>query len=197
YTVRQLLQLFDRAYGTFQPADSAWPRGDGRYADPFRPQIEPSGFETIEAVEADRAAHLSAVRHMFETLDVLVFTLGLTEAWVAKEDGAVFPLAPGVAAGKMDFTRYEFVNFGVNEVISDLEAFIARLQQVNRDARVILTASPVPLIATYENRHVLVSTTYSKSGLRVAAEETVRRHSNCVYFPSYEIITGNYTRGIY
>src|SRR5208337_2703565 len=95
------------------------------------------------------------------------------------------------------FTRYEFVNFGVNEVISDLEAFIERLQQVNRDARVILTVSPVPLIATYENRHVLVSTTYSKSVLRVAAEETVRRHSNCVYFPSYEIITGNYTRGIY
>jgi hypothetical protein len=197
YTVRQLLQLFDRAYGSFQPADSAWARGDGRYADPFRPQIEPSGFETTEAVEEDRSAHLSAVRHMFETLDVLVFTLGLTEAWAAKEDGAVFPLAPGVAAGKMDFTRYEFVNFGVNEVISDLEAFIERLREVNRGARIILTVSPVPLIATYENRHVLVSTTYSKSVLRVAAEEIVRRHSNCVYFPSYEIITGNYTRGIY
>ncbi len=197
YTVRQLLQLFDRAYGAFQPADSAWPRGDGRYADPFRPQIEPSGFETIEAVEADRSVHLSAVRRMFETLDVLVFTLGLTEAWVAKEDGAVFPLAPGVAAGKMDSTRYEFVNFGANEVISDLEAFIERLRQVNRDARIILTVSPVPLIATYENRHVLVATTYSKSVLRVAAEEIVRRHSNCVYFPSYEIVTGNYTRGIY
>ena len=33
--------------------------------------------------------------------------------------------------------------------------------------------------------------------LRVAAEQVTRRHSHCDYFPSYEIITGNFNRGRY
>src|SRR4029077_9328696 len=36
YTSRQLLQLFDRAYKTFQPAEDIWPDGEGRLFDPFR-----------------------------------------------------------------------------------------------------------------------------------------------------------------
>ena len=39
YTVRQLLQTFNRAYGLFHPADVAWPREDGAVVDPFRPQV--------------------------------------------------------------------------------------------------------------------------------------------------------------
>ncbi|MGK3891080.1 hypothetical protein, partial [Enterococcus faecium] len=80
------------------PAEPAWQRPDGRWADPFRPSIEPEGFATIEDLEADRRAHLAAVREMFAGLDVFVFTLGLTEAWVSRVDGAVFPIAPGVIA---------------------------------------------------------------------------------------------------
>ena len=56
--------------------------------------------------------------------------------------------------------------------------------------RLILTVSPVPLVATYEDRHVLISTTYSKSVLRVAAETVTRTRPATAYFPSYEIITG-------
>lgn len=197
YTARQLLQLFDRAYGTFVPEDNSWVREDGRLVDPFRPQIEPEGFATVEELERSRANHFAAVREMFERLDIFVFTLGLTEAWRRRADGAVYPLAQGVAGGELDADRHEFVNFGVAEVTADLQGFVERLLRVNPRARVILTVSPVPLIATYEDRHVLLSTTYSKSVLRVAAEEICRRNAMCAYFPSYEIITGNYTRGEY
>jgi hypothetical protein len=134
---------------------------------------------------------------MFETLDVFIFTLGLTESWKSKVDGAVYPLAPGVAGGEMDFSRYEFVNFRVADVVADLERFLTLLQEVNPRARVIITVSPVPLIATYEHQHVLVATTYSKSVLRAAATEICARYENCAYFPSYEIISGNYARGVF
>lgn len=197
YTTRQLLQLFYRAYGLFKPADNAWVRSDGRLVDPFRPQVEPEGFATVEELEASRVEHYAAVREMFERCDVFVFTLGLTESWRSRVDGAVFPLAPGVVAGAPDPERYEFINFSAGEVTADLQAFIDRLRGVNPAAKVILTVSPVPLIATYEDRHVLVSTTYSKSALRVAAEEVCQRNPRCAYFPSYEIITGNYTRSEY
>jgi hypothetical protein len=197
YTARQLLQLFDRAFGDFQPIDGAWARPDGRLVDAFRPQVEPDGFYTTQDLALAREIHLESVRRMFKELDVLVFTLGLTEAWRSRIDGAVYPLAPGVIAGTSNAERYEFVNFQVRDVVVDLQAFLARLRSVNPAARVILTVSPVPLIATYEDRHVLVSTTYSKAVLRVAAEEVVRGDPASDYFPSYELITGNHTRGAY
>ncbi|HEX3663646.1 MAG TPA: GSCFA domain-containing protein [Rhizomicrobium sp.] len=196
YTAKQLVQLFDRAYGKFQPKDTCW-RRRARFFDPFRPGIEPDGFASVRELRLSRRDHFTAVRQMFQQLDVFVFTLGLTEAWRAKSDGAVFPLAPGVSAGVFNPELHEFVNFGVAEVIQDLNDFLRRLARVNRKARVILTVSPVPLAATFEPAHVLVSTTYSKSVLRVAAEEVARTHRRVTYFPSYEIITGNFNRGRY
>jgi hypothetical protein len=192
YTVRQLGQLFDRAYGLFEPADRAWHRPDGRLVDPFRPLVEPAGFASLEALEADRDTHLAAVRAMFESCDVFIFTLGLTEGWVARRDGAVFPLAPGVVAAPPADGGYDFVNFDVVGIVDDLAAFIRKLRTVNAGVRIILTVSPVSLIATYEARHVLVSTIYSKSVLRVAAEMVCNACENVAYFPSYEVITGHH-----
>ena len=123
--------------------------------------------------------------------------MGLTEGWRSKIDGATFPLAPGVAAGQFDPSTHEFVNFSARETVEDLEIFLRRLRGVNPGARIILTVSPVPLIATYEPRHVLVSTTYSKAALRVAAEEVASGKHDVAYFPSYEIITGSFNRGAY
>ena len=197
YTSRQLLQLFERAFGEFHPADTAWQRPDGRWVDPFRPQVEPDGFADAAGVASALASHLPAVRNMFESLDVLVFTLGLTEAWRNRRDGAVFPLAPGVVAGSMDDAQHEFVNFGVDEICADLQTFVRKLRLVNPGARMILTVSPVPLIATYEARHVLVSNTASKAVLRVAAERIVRQHEGVDYFPSFEVITAASARGRY
>ena len=197
YTARQLVQLFDRAYGTFTPRDRAWLRPDGRYADPFRPQIEPDGFTGADDVARSRETHLAAVRTMFDELDVFVFTLGLTEAWRSTVDGAVFPLAPGVAAGQADAALYGFVNFSAREVAADLAAFLQRLKSVNARARVVITVSPQPPIATYEPRHVLVSATYTKAALRVAADEIERAHPDVWYFPGYEIVAGGFNRGAY
>jgi hypothetical protein len=197
YTVRQLLQLFDRAYGLFEPMDNVWQRRDGAWVDPFRPQIQDRGFSSPEAVEADRAAHLKAVRKMFEDCSFFVFTLGLTEGWEAVADGAVFPLAPGVRGGDFDPGRYRFRNFSVDSMIADLTAFLEKLRTVNPGVKVLLTVSPVALVATYEQRHVLVSTTYSKSALRVVAEAISRDVPDVAYFPSYEIITGSHSRGAY
>jgi len=190
YTVRQLLQTFDRAYGLFRPQEAAWRRADGAWVDPFRPRVEAAGFATLEALEADRRGHLAAVRRMFEDCDVFIFTLGLTEAWRARADGAVFPLAPGVAGGDFDPALHEFHNFEPEEMTADLRAFLGKLRTVNPRVRVILTVSPVPLIATAADRHVLLSNTYSKAALRVTAEAIARREPGVAYFPSYEIITG-------
>lgn len=197
YTARQLLQLFEEVFEGRVPAEKAWLRKDGRFVDPLRPQIEPDGYETTEAVAEARRTHLAAVRRVFAECDVLVFTLGLTEAWRSRLDGSVFPLAPGVSAGSFDPDQHEFINLTLEDIDRDLSLFLRRLKGVNPRVKVLLTVSPVPLVATYEDRSVLVSTTYSKSVLRVAAEQMLSRFDWVDYIPSYEIITGSYAGGLY
>ena len=197
YTARQLLQLFQRAYGQFIPRENHWQEADGRYTDPFRPRIQEDRFQALEELRADREHHFACVRRAFEELDIFVFTLGLTECWVSGDDGAAYPICPGTGGGEYDAAKYKFVNFDVAEVTADLGQFLTLLRSVNARARTILTVSPVPLVATAEDRHVLVATTYSKSVLRVAADNVARKCPDVTYFPSYEIVTGSFSRGAY
>jgi hypothetical protein len=97
----------------------------------------------------------------------------------------------------MRANTHKYVNLRVGDVITELNEAIEFVRERNATARFVLTVSPVPLVATMEDRSVLVSTTYSKSVLRVAAEEVAARYHQVAYFPSYEIITGNFTRGRY
>lgn len=197
YTSRQLLQLLHRAYGLFTPQDDVWLGENGRVIDPYRPQIQPGGFSSIAEYCHDRRQHFAAIRRAIEEMDVFVFTLGLTETWLNRIDGAAYPLCPGVAGGEFDPSLHEFVNLGVDEVVADMQTAIAFIREKNATARIILTVSPVPLIATMEPRSALVSTTYSKSVLRVAAEQLASGDPGIAYFPSFEIITGNFNRGSY
>lgn len=109
-----------------------------------------------------------------------------------------FPLCPGVEGGTFDPDKYEFYNQTAGDVTSDLTEFRNALQTVNPRAQIILTVSPVPLVATAEQgAHVLSATTYSKSVLRVAAEAMRQLFENVHYFPSYEVVTGAFNRGAY
>jgi hypothetical protein len=197
YTSRQLLQLFDRAFGYFSPEEKLWINEEGHWIDPFRPRIQPGGFRSKKELLADIKQHLELVKVMFKNLDFFIFTLGLTECWASKCDNAVFPLCPGVSGGEFDTKKYKFINLTAQEVKTDLVLFLEKLKKINSRARVILTVSPVPLVATAENQHVLPATVYSKSVLRVACEEVSLLYKNVSYFPSYEIITGNFSRGKY
>lgn len=198
YTARQLHQLLKRAYGLFTPVEQAWTRArGGGVVDPFRPQIQPGGFLHEEELSADRMQHFACVRRAIEELNVFVFTLGLTECWMDRRDGAVFPLAPGIAGGIYDEGKYTFHNMDVAETVEDMNASFGLIRARNPDARFIVTVSPVPLNATALPRHVVVSTTYSKSVLRVAAEQICSTWPQADYFPSYEIITAPTVRGAY
>ena len=197
YTVRQLLQLLQEAFDVRKKGVHSWSRGDGRYIDPFRPNGEPDGFDSVDAVVFAREKHIAFVRELFLKSDVFVFTLGLTEGWCHLASGDIFPLAPGVTGGNYDPGVYGFVNFKIGDVTADMTEFLTLLKSVNSKVKVLLTVSPVPLIATFEDRHVLVATSYSKSVLRVAAETAKLDFPWVDYFPSYEIITGQFNMGRY
>ena len=137
-----LLQLFQRAYGQFQPIEDVWQEAEDVFLDPFRPTSQPGGFISELEMRLDREQHLASVRNMFETLDVFVFTLGLTECWVSRSDGAVFPVCPGVEGGEFAKNRHVFCNETVDDVVAEMSSFLLLLARVNPRAQVILTVSP-------------------------------------------------------
>ncbi|GAA4668509.1 GSCFA domain-containing protein [Nocardioides nanhaiensis] len=196
YSARQLLQLVQRAQGTFTPLDEAWEEG-GRWFDPFRPTIEPDGFASLEELRAVREHHLGAVRSLLEQADVFVFTFGLTEAWIDTRDGAVLPLCPGTAHGTFDPEQHAFHNFSWPEVMGDFEEFMRLAREVNPTMRFLVTVSPVPLTATASGQHVLTASVASKSILRAVCAELVARHEHVDYFPSYELVTSHPMRAMF
>jgi hypothetical protein len=193
YTPRQMAQLLERALGMFQPAEEYW-EIDGTLIDPFRPGLRHRARSVAE-FRALTKQHLRAVLQAVERSSVLVFTLGLTEAWISVDDGAVFPACPGTVAGVFAPERHKLRNFGVDEVTADLVRMISLARTINPDLKCILTVSPVPLVATASGRHVLVATTYSKAVLRVAADSVSRMLPDVAYFPAYELVTGPQAAG--
>ncbi len=194
YSSRQLLQLAQQALGKFVPEESYWLKDDG-YVDPFRPTIEPEPFVSIDELNSHRNYHLQCVRKLFEEAQVFVFTLGLTETWVSKQDGSAFPVAPGVAGGLFDPQKYQLLNLSCADVIEDMVSFFKMIRRINNKMRFILTVSPVPLMATATDQQVIVATMHSKSVLRAAAGFLTERFRFVDYFPSYEIISAPVMRG--
>ena len=188
YSVALLRQWVRWAFELDTPSAEVWRDGDRVY-DPFRPSIEPDGFASEQEMLATRAQTLRGLRTMFETCSVFVFTLGLTEAWINTSDGCVYPMCPGTGAGEFKPGLHEFRNYRFREIHADLRDVLAILRRHNPGIRMILTVSPVPLVATASGDHVLVATLHSKSTLRAVAGELASASRRVDYFPSYEIIS--------
>lgn len=196
YLAEQLWQIAQEAYGLFKPSEAIWQK-DGKYFDAMRPSVEPHGLSSIEEVELHRAEHLAAVRTLLETMDVFIFTFGLTEGWTHAASGTCFPTAPGTIAGTYDPEVFKFKNFRASEVKTAFEKFRDLVHTRNPAAKFIVTVSPVPLTATATESHVLAATTYSKSVLRSVAGELAEDYADVDYFPSYELIASPFSKGFF
>lgn len=199
YTIAQLLQLARECLGRFQPVDIAWRKGE-RLVDALRPTVEPEGHGSEAELQLHRRHHLGRVRLLFSQMDVLVFTLGLTETWLHRDSGTVYPTCPGVVAGSFDAARHAFVNLDFVQMEAMFREFLGCLQALRPGGglpRIVLTVSPVPLTATASGRHVLPASTYSKAALRALAGYLADRHAFVDYFPSFEIVTNPAARGTF
>ncbi|MFV0492033.1 MAG: GSCFA domain-containing protein [Pseudorhodobacter sp.] len=188
YTTRMLHQWFDWALHPKRCPDLFWCQ-DGRVHDPFRPTIEPDGFDSVEEGRTSRQATLAAIRDAMRKARLFIFTLGLTECWRDSVEKVEYAVCPGTIAGSFDPGRHQFHNMTQHEVLDNLNAALALLRNVNPGVKILLTVSPVPLTATASGQHVLTATTYSKSVLRAAAGTIMEENEDVDYFPSYEIIT--------
>lgn len=194
YTTSLLLQWTRWALGKTAVPDEVWEK-NGRFFDPFRPQIEPDGFASRAEVLASRALCIAAFARTITQSDTFVFTLGLTESWWNDTLGYEYPLCPGAVAEEFSAPDHVFRNQEYPEILKNMQQAMALMRSANRGLRFLLTVSPVPLTATNSGNHVLVATIDSKSRLRAVAGQLARTVSRVDYFPSYEIISAPPFRG--
>ena len=195
YTTRQLRELIEQAFGARTPIMEFVQNRDGRWIDMLRPRATGDGFSSHEEAAADRLYHLGRVRTIFDDASVFVFTMGLTECWVNRNGDYVYPVCPGTAAGSFDAASHEFKNLTYGECLDDMQEVLTLITAHNPKLRVLLTVSPVMLVASCEAHGALQSSVASKSILRAVADTCQREWAQVDYFPSYEIISGPQSRG--
>ena len=197
YTPRQLLQLSGAPMGSSSRSTMPGRWGMGAIWILTGPLLPPRDLAQSRSSKLIVGGISRSPRRVGEIRCIRVY-LRLDGDVHRSHDGAVYPVCPGVAGGEFDESKHLFKNFTVHEVVADTLEFIdlAR-EKKNAALKFILTVSPVPLVATAEDRSVITSTIYSKSVLRTACEEITKARPLVAYFPSFEIVTGNYTRGCY
>jgi len=167
------------------PRDSAVHVGNGIYYDPHtNPALQLGNFEET----LRRRELLTSVTRRISKCRVVVITLGLVEVWRDKTtDVFINRIIPDMLRLYPD--RYELHTTNFADNLSNLERVHALLKQFgHHDFEIIVTVSPVPLMATFSSDDVVVANTYSKSLLRAVAQEWATKHENVHYFPSYEIV---------
>jgi hypothetical protein len=187
YTSRQCLELLKQSIGEMATVED-FAEEDGRWFDLLRPNITKKGFSSLNEAKADRRFHLTCVNKMFAQADIFIFTLGLTECWFNSVGGHTYSSCPGTIRGIFNPDLHLFRNLNFSDIECDLMSLLNYLNKHNEKLKIILTVSPIPLVATYTNQDVLLASSYSKSVLRAVAGDLQSRFENVAYFPSYEIV---------
>lgn len=140
-----------------------------------------------EAVRYDEQVRLET-RALFDQADLFILTLGLSEVWYDKLTQEVFWRA--VPKERFDPSRHAFRVSTVAENKQNLQAILGLIRRHRPDARVILTLSPIPLVATFRPVSCITANSASKAILRAALDEFLREAAEpgLFYWPSYELV---------
>jgi hypothetical protein len=183
YNTKSIRQELERIAGTWSSAEPYWPVNAG-YAHPFKDVTKHF------ATEAELTAWSDAIDReadaLFRSANVVVVTLGLIETWRNPDTGNTFRQIPHPEA--FGRTPAEFHRLSQATMREDLEV-IRRVVVEELGAKLVVTVSPVPLVATMTALDVQVANTESKSRIRSAVSEFVEAHDDVHYFHSYELVT--------
>ena len=152
------------------------------WVDPYRENVL---FLSKQAYLDDYNNHLAAVRYLFENVEVFIITLGLNECWQF-HDGTVMSRNPRSTA--YPYVKHKVLT--VQENVDNIQTFFNIIKQHNPKFKLIVSVSPIPMLATgrADELHVISANTHSKAVLRVAVDTLVNNNEDIFYLPSYELV---------
>lgn len=164
-----LRQLFEWVWLNKQPKEETWHKGDK---------------SIIKHGDIERKMELER----FNNADVFIITLGLSEIWHNKQTGDAFWRA--IPSTQYDKSKHGFKVSTVQENKDNINTILSLINKHTPNAKVIMTLSPVPLMATFRPVSCITASSVSKSILRVVIDEIIREYDkdNLYYWPSYEMV---------
>jgi hypothetical protein len=159
--------------------------GGGLVLDPYAGCLPP-----LPADGARRAgAWIDRTMATVRDCRVVVVTLGLSEVWEDSETGLVMNRAPVTEMWRAYPNRFRFRVSGCAETLAQLEALHALLSRhCAEQFRIVVTVSPIPLLATFRDLDIVVANAASKAILRAAVDAWAAERPDVHYFPSYELV---------
>lgn len=166
----------------------------GRSVDPY------TGCRAVlKTADAERVCRwIDATISTVRDCRVVIMTLGLSEVWYDRLTGQVLNCAPPQEMWSAFPGRFNFRVASCGETLQELEAIHGILSQhCVSGFQIVVTVSPIPLLATFRETDIVVANTASKSILRAAVDQWSNEHDNVHYFPSYEMILNSSSKGIW
>lgn len=197
YTPAQMKQLFEEINNQ-QINHISYKDHNNFYFDALRPGVFENKFNTEEEVKTARKIHIKNLLAKITDAKQVILTFGMIEGWRDKKTKYFLPSLPHIRNKDIDSNLFEYHCEDLQSIINNIHYIVSFINKCNPNAKIFITVSPVPLVATYKKNHISVSNSASKSSLRASIEYLLTNQSlKFNYFPSYEMITSNFFGGPY
>jgi tetratricopeptide (TPR) repeat protein len=121
--------------------------------------------------------------------DVFILTLGVAAAFFDRATGEFVLPRPSGLNSRVLAEKYQFRTTSVKENVENVLYLIEFIRNISPHMKIVITVSPVPLLASFEFESAVQADCLSKSTMRLVAHEIVNGSniSNILYWPSFEI----------
>lgn len=119
-------------------------------------------------------------------IDLFILTFGVGWDLVDKDNNICLDLES--IKSRLTNGELKFHNPDLHEQSQNISSCIQSIRNLNFDAPIIVTLSPVPLSGFFGEHHVFHANALSKSSLLLAIEQA-KLKSDFIYVPTYEIVT--------
>ncbi len=121
--------------------------------------------------------------------DVFILTLGVAAAFFDRQTGAFVLPRPSALNSRALAEKYLFRNASVEENVDNVLYLLRFVRSINPAIRIVVTVSPVPLLASFAHESAVQADCLSKCTMRLVADQVVNSSGlqNILYWPSFEI----------
>lgn len=126
---------------------------------------------------------------IIKSSDVFILTLGVAAAFFDRTTGAFVLPRPSALNSRALAEKYLYRTASVQENVDNVLYLINFIRSISPGIKVIVTVSPVPLLASFEHESTVQADCLSKSTMRLVANEVVNNSKldNILYWPSFEV----------
>ncbi len=126
---------------------------------------------------------------VIKSSDVFILTLGVAAAFFDRSTGAFVLPRPSALNSRALAEKYQFRTASVQENVDNVRYLVDFIRSIAPNIRIVVTVSPVPILASFEHESAVQADCLSKSTMRLVAHEMVNNSGieNILYWPSFEV----------